>query len=161
MKVFVSYSINDSEQYVLTLLAQHLKEQDAYIDSSYNDFDNVLDYNTFSKITKSHLFIGIITHTGEENDRVLKEWDLANSKNIPSILLVDDSINLPSVSNHENVITFNRNNPEEAITLVRNKTGNKQILTKNDSNKSNSAAWVLGGLAILAIIYLLSNSNKK
>ena len=160
MKVFVSYSINDSEQYVLTLLAQRLKDQGAYLDSSYNEYDNILDYNTFSKINKSHLFIGIITKKGSEKQRVFKEWKFAKSKNIPSILLVDETIRLnKTIDNDRNVVKFNRHNPQQAIQIVKDSINRKKTLSKKGSTNSQVAAWILGGVAILAIIGLLSDND--
>ena len=159
MKAFISYSLNDSEQYVLTILASKLKEQGFIVATSYNALNNILDYNSFSQLNRSSLFIGLITQTGNANQRVYTEWKEATKRQIPSLLLVENNVSIHStVLKHQNVIIFDRHNPEPSIDLVKNKikTSRQVSPTKTD----NTAAWLLGGLAALALIGLLSNDDK-
>ncbi len=159
MRAFISYSLNDSEQFVLTVLASKLKEQGFIVSTSHNLFNNMLDPNTFTQLNKSNLFIGLITFTGIANERVFSEWQQATSKQIPSLLLVENNVNLhQTILQHQNVIRFDRHKPEPSIELVKNKISlsRQSIQSKND----NSVAWILGGLAAIALIGLLSNDEK-
>lgn len=153
MRAFVSYSLNDSEQYVLTVLAKILREQGFVVSSTYNLSSNVLDYNTLTQLNKSSLFIGLITNSGVDNQRVFKEWKQALTKRVPSLLLVENTVDLnPRVRQNPNVIVFDRYNPEPSIDNVKDK-----IIRSRQSTSDNTAAWVFGGLAVLALIGLLSD----
>src|SRR5690554_6347147 len=159
MRAFISYSLNDSEQFVLTVLSSKLKEQGFIVSTSHNLFNNTLDYNTFTQLNKSNLFIGLITYTGNANNRVFNEWEQATSRQIPSLLLVENNVKInPSLLQHQNVIVFNRHNPEPSIELVKNKiiTSRQNVQSRND----NTVAWILGGLAAIALIGLLSNDEN-
>jgi hypothetical protein len=144
----------------LTILASKLKEQGFIVSTSHNLFNNTLDYNTFTQLNKSNLFIGLITHTGNANERVFNEWKQATSKQIPSLLLVENNVNVnKSILQHQNVIIFDRYQPEPSIELVKKKinSSRQNIQPKND----NTVAWILGGLAAIALIGLLSNEDNK
>lgn len=159
MKAFISYSLNDSEQYILTILSRRLKEYGFSIWSTYDDSISSFDFKTFSQLNKSNLFIGIVTKSGNSNNRVLKEYFQAIDLNIPSLILAEDKVaNSPNFQNRENILIFNRENPEKAISFVKEKieeAKNKQMLLPR--KKDNSIAWLLGGIAALIILALLSD----
>ena len=159
-KAFISYSMKDSEQYVLTLLSNLLREEGFQIDSSFDS----LDYGTSiantirRKISDSTLFIGVITQTGR-NKHVLDEWKQAGILRIPSLLLVEDTVPIQnSLGNQQNVLRFNRHYPEEALEKATGKIRKAQG-RKTNQESDNVVGWVLGGLAILALIKLLSNDE--
>lgn len=81
-------------------------------------------------IQKSNLFIGIITGYGQERDRVFKEWQLANVSNIPSILMIENTVQInPNFGSP--YIIFDRNYPQEAINQLNSKINNlKQQIDK-------------------------------
>ena len=155
MRTFISYSINDTDQYLLTLLSSELYKKGVTITQS-NDFH--LDMSSLTKvnINKSNLFIGIITGFGQEKDRVLKEWQLANVSNVPSILLIENTVQIAPNFNSPYII-FDRNNPQNAINQL-----NKKIteLKKEIEKNPNALPWILGGAALLAIFGLLSSNEK-
>lgn len=161
MKAFVSYSLNDSEEYILTILSRKLREQGFSIVSSYREYRNTLDYETFSQLSKSNLFIGVITKKGQANKQVFAEWREATKRQIPALLLIEENVNVtPYLRNQSNVLFFNRHRPEVAIEAVRTKiTRNNQRTISTRQRNDNSAAWILGGLAALAIIGLLANDD--
>ncbi len=155
MRAFISYSINDTEQYILTLLAKKLKGQDFTVTASYNGSQNAID---LSNINKAHLFIGIITKTGLEKKKVLSEWKYAKRNKIPSLLLIENTIALsPRLKRNAGIVIFDKHNPEPSIQLVKNKLGNKQ--TRPSANPGRNTAWLLGGLAIVSLITLLSDND--
>lgn len=156
MKVFISYSLNDTEQYILSILAKKLKEQGYVISTGYNLMPGFQNNQNLSQIDASHLFIGILSGYGNAKLNVVQEWQHAKSKKIPALLLVENNIVLtPQSGADANVIRFDRNNPEPSIETVRNKIN----LSRVPAQDNNDNAWLFGGLAILALIGLLS-SNK-
>lgn len=159
MNVFISYSIADHEQYILTLLSQKVAELGMTLVTSYDqgDYPNP---DTINDIKNSVLFIGLITREGRltKMSRVHSEFRQAQLSKKPSILLVEDSaaINIPPDS-YYNAITFNRFNILQTIDDVQNRIRTSQL---NPPPTTNTAAWVLGGLAVLALLKLLSSEDK-
>jgi hypothetical protein len=151
MKAFISYSVNDNDQYLLTLLSSKLREKNFVVVTSQNFYSKVLDFNTQNEINDSHLFIGIITGQGVESPRVLQEWRYSQLRNIPTLLLIEDSVSINQNFNG-NYIRFNRFNPELAINEINKRMS---LQPTNDA-----VAWILGGAALLAILALLSDDKK-
>jgi len=152
MRAFLSYSLNDAEQYVLSILANKLNEQGFIVSSNYNG-RNFIDFERFNAINNANLFIGVITSTGQEGNRVFKEWHAALQCKVPALLLLEDNVQLPpEYFNHPNIIGFNRYNPGPSIDAVKSKISPNTLAPAD-----NVAAWVLGGFAILALISLLSD----
>jgi hypothetical protein len=155
MKAFLSYSLNDTDQYILTLLANELKKRGFTLNQS-NDFNMEMSSLTKVNINKSQVFIGLITGDGQEKERVQKEWRLANIANISSILMIENTVPISSDFNFPYIL-FDRLNPQKAIDKLNSKTTSIKKSTEQDSN---GWAWILGGAAILAIIGLLSRNDK-
>lgn len=155
MKVFLSYSLNDKDLYILTLLAEELNRKGFYINQS-NDFNSQMSSLTIVNINNSSLFIGLISGTGHEKNRVIKEWELAKSKNIPNILLIENTVRIDKNFNSQHII-FNRDNSKLAIEELKRIIENK----KKNLQDSNALAWILGGAAVISIISLLTKETKK
>lgn len=155
MKVFISYSINDNDQYLLTLLVTKLREKFHIVSTSQNFYSNVLDYNTQNEIMESHLFLGVLTGQGLEKNRVQDEWRFAQSRNVPTILLIEDSVQVNRNFNGDYII-FNRYNPQDAIDIINYKM-NPPVVKNNSSEEA--MGWLLGGAAVLAILALLSGKK--
>jgi hypothetical protein len=163
MRAYISYSLNDSEQYVLSILANILSEEGFLVSSGYNTVrqGGQFDLIDFNQINQSNLFIGIITDTGTENQWVLKEWGLASRIKIPAILLIEENVRIQGVLlNILNIVRFNRSRPEAAIKTVKQKIDQSKLLYANpQKNNNNAVAWVLGGIAAIALISLLSDEK--
>ncbi len=161
MKAFISYSINDSEQFVLTLLSEKLRERGFSLTSNFKKGSSNIDAFTAMKVKESSLFIGIITAYGLNNQKVISEHHFAVSKNIPALLLVEDNVQLPPDFVSYNVIFFNRQHPHQAIDKINkeiHKVGNLSVVNQKDSN--NAAAWLFGGFALIGLIDLLSSPQR-
>ncbi|MGB1204850.1 MAG: hypothetical protein ACPG5B_04340 [Chitinophagales bacterium] len=158
MKAFLSYSLNDTEHFIVTLLAQKLQEQGFYVTSGTYASNYVNNAQTNYEISTSNLFIGIITEMGQANKRVFNEWDYANHKKTPALLFVEDSyVFEEKVSFPNKIIRFNRKNPQPAIDRISQKQADSK---RNKQITDESMAWLLGGMALLALILLLSYSES-
>jgi hypothetical protein len=155
MKAFISYSLNDQEMYLLTLLSSKLKERGFTILQS-TDFYGEMSSKTKVDIDKSDLFIGIITENSDEQNRVMSEWRLAGVTNKPLILLVENGVNVSKDFNYY-YIRFDRYNPKNAV----NELNKKITCSRKRGNDSDSWLWVVGGAAVIGLLALLSSSNKK
>lgn len=161
-KAFFSYSLNSTEEFIVTRLAADLQKEDYTLESSRNMMSENIDFATYSSITKSNLFIGVMSVNGNRWERVLKEYYVAKVQNIPALLLAEDTFsNLPE--NDPNIILFNRHRMSEAIQQVQSLRSNKAVPHK--PNQPNLHPLVFGGAAVLGLIALMSNdsneSNKK
>jgi hypothetical protein len=157
MNAFISYSIGDNEQYILSLLAQKLGGNGINLVTSYNQSD-AIDWQTTNEIKNATFFIGLITKTGRprKTARVIQEFRQAQQFNKPSIMLIENDVPVsPWVINNENAVRFNRYFVSQAIEEV-----NQRIKTSQVQPSPNAAAWILGGIGILALLSWLSDEKK-
>ena len=156
MKAFLSYSLNDSDQFILTLLAEELTSRGFSITQS-NDFNTEMSLITKSNNHKSNFFIGLISGKGNEKNRVENEWRLAYDSKIPSVLIVEDTVTINNTFK-SHCIFFNRNNPDKAVQELSMKI---QSMKKRVNDDSNAWAWILGGAALISLISLLNSNEEK
>ncbi len=158
MNAFISYSISDNEQYILSLLAQKVAETGLTLVTSYNQSD-IVDVQTINDIKNSAVFVGLITLSGHlpKTNRVYLEFKQANLYGRPAIFLIEDRVKVhPWVDAYQNTVRFNRYRIYEAIQEVNNKINSSKMSQSN----SNAAAWILGGIAVLGLLSLLSDEQK-
>ncbi len=156
MNAFISYSIGQDEQYLLNLLAQKVAENNLTLVTSYNQ-SNSIDLQATNDIKSSALFIGLITNSGDMSKmaRVFSEFKQANLFGKAAILLIEDSVTVaPWIYHYQNTIRFNRYNINEAIQEVKHKIENSDL-----QSNANTAAWLIGGVAVLALLALLSEKT--
>ena len=160
MIAFISDSIGDSEQYVLTLLAQKLREKGFSVTSNYKQSSQFPDFQTITAIKSSDLFIGLVAASGNMTStaRVYNELNQAFLHNKPTIFLAEESVNLaPHINSYPNTIRFNRYYPNLAIDEVNRRIKFSQTQPQQD----NTLAWLIGGgIAAVALISLLSDEKK-
>lgn len=156
INVFLSYSLNDQDEYILSLLANQLQNKGCSISQS-SDFNKRLSPLTINNINNSQLIIGLVTGKSIERQRIMNEWQTALNSKIPTLLIVEDIVPIDSNFNHP-TISFSRNNPELAVNKLKDEI-NKMERKKDEG--SNTAAWLIGGAAILGLIGLLSGDSKK
>ena len=158
MNAFISYSMSENEQYILNLLAQKLAETGLTLVTSYNQstFDN---FQAANDIRNSALVIGLITSSGPafKTSKVYQEFKQANLHSKPAILLLEYTVVVDSYfDRYQNTVRFNRHYPDQAIEEVRNRIRSSQIPQGNN----NAAAWVLGGIGVLALLSWLSEKQR-
>lgn len=153
MKVFISYSINDKDQFILTLLSSELIKKGYEINQSIDFQKDEISSLTKINISKSELFIGIITGNGFEQKRIMHEWRRAKVGKVPAILLVENTVPVSENFKFEYVI-FNRKKPEIAIDNL------KKLLLKYEEKKQKDTKalnFVLGSAALLLVLSLLDD----
>lgn len=156
MKAFISYSVSDNNEYIISSLSYNLRQQNFVVNTSQNFYSNLLDYGTMNEISESHLFVGVITYGGNEINRVQTEWQYAVSKKIPNLLLIEDNVQV-NQNFTGNFVRFNRNNPQPAIQEINRRMSAPQTGVQSKSNEI--VPWILGGAALLAILSLFSKDK--
>lgn len=152
-KVFISYSIEDRNLHLITLLLEHLRK------NNYNVSVSTQWINSDSKIAAANVFIGIITNNSKSINYVIKEWQTAKKNNIQNILIVEDgvSINDSGIS----YIRFNRSNPQEAIEKLFKDNKQTKTIPQKVQSKDDAFSTVLIGVAIIAGIAALISLLSK
>ena len=139
MQAFISYSISDGDEFVLTLLGSKLREKNFVLTTSQNFYAKNLDHQTMQEIKTSHLFVGLITGTGTERARVLEEWNYAVQQHIPNLLLVEDTVPVHQSFNG-NYLIFNRNQPQAAVDEIQRRMNPAQ--TSPSTNPEALVPWL-------------------
>lgn len=162
MNAFISYSLEANEMYIVTLLSSKMRELNTSFITTYKSQTNWKELSPYN-IMRSDLFIGIISNNGKDTDKVLYEWQTAIDKKIPNIILVEDTIQLDNNwLSLQNLVRFNRLNPNPAIGGIKKSVEKYQASLKTDSQNqlNNTLTWVLGGTLLIATIgFLASNKN--
>lgn len=156
MRAYLSYSLNDEQQYVVTVLAQVLREKGYELTAGGNRGLRVLPGASRNPWVGCSLFIGVITPYGMEPQRVMDEYNKAIGLSIPALLLVDHSIAYAAgIEPGPGIVLFDEYDPRPAMERVRRNVKQAHVQPQNDE----SSAWVLGGLAVLTLIALLSSKK--
>ena len=154
-KVFISYSIEDRNLHLITLLLEHLRKNN--YDVIVSDYG--LDYSM--RILNASLFIGIITNKSNSIDYVVKEWQTAKKNNIQNILIVEEGV---SINDNSNIsyIRFNRSNPQKAINDLFNYNNKSSEVSHGKRGNGNDLANAILGVAVIAgVAALISLLSEK
>lgn len=152
MRVFISYSFQDEELYLLSLLIDKLQGQGHQIRTT----DFILDNNRFH-LNSSDLFIGIVTNYSDDISNVLDDWDYAKKLNKKTILLIEEGVQVNDKS--ISFIRFNRNKPELAINQLLGVKPNVPAKKSSDLEDGLIIGGIIVGIA--ALISLLAGTDKK
>ena len=160
MRAFISDSVNNKNERLITLLSSFLSERGFYVEGSDTPHTLELDRRTKSQINNAHLFIGVITDNGAYLDRVTKDWQYAEEKKIPNILLIEDTVPL-NYNFTGNYIRFNRKNPQQAIDTIQARMYPPAPVesSKNNNSANDVFAWLLGGAVLIALLGAFSSAN--
>ena len=152
-RAFVSYSIEDRNLHLITLLLEHLRKNDYMISVSNHGFTNC--------IINADIFIGIITQNSCNNKQVVSECQIARKNTIPFVLVVENGVKMPSDAQGM-FIRFDRSNPQEAIDKLFKIKKPVPIVPKK-KNDDDMVRDVLIGAAVIigiaALIRLLSQNE--
>lgn len=151
MRVFVSYSFIDKELYLLTLLVSKLREKGNIVQLSENN------YLSNNYISNSDFFVGLITNQSDSINAVFNEWQIAERHSKRRILLVEEGVQINR--NDIDFITFNRNNPQQAIQKLFRENENTQKKKSSVVEDIVTAGAIIAGIA--ALISLLGNTESK
>lgn len=152
MRVFISYSFQDEELYLLSLLIDKLQGQGHQIRTT----DFILENNRFH-LNSSDLFIGIVTNYSDDISDVLNDWDYAKKMNKKTILLIEEGVQVNDKS--ISFIRFNRNKPEGAINQLLGVKPNVPAKKSSDLEDGLIIGGIIVGIA--ALISLLAGTGKK
>jgi hypothetical protein len=147
MKVLITHSVGDDEQFWITRLAWQLREQNVTPISGYSlDLINV------------NFVIGIATASGSSDEQFLKDYKIAQKKKIPFLLLLEKECLISNQLNIDNnVVIFDRGNLELAIETAKNRfTIAEQNKLKPLESLKMYWGWLVGGPILLATINLIS-----
>lgn len=155
MRAYVSYSFQDSELYIVTLLFTELRKRGYVVDTydfSSGNYDDAANY----KIQNSNVFIGIITNDSTSIDEVFDEWEIANANGIPHVLIIENDVHITDPSTLK-YVRFDRNKPKAAVDRLFEYGSKSKQSANPDVGKGLAALGVIGALA--AIIVLLSRKD--
>lgn len=157
MNAFISYATHPSEQYIVSLLAKKLADNQIGVMTNFVHSDRI-DVQISSQIRNAALFIGLVTASSNNfrKNQVFAEYQFALQNQKPSILLVEQGTTLPFGVQQHQYIVFNRFNIEAAMEVA-----NRHInLAKETQRGKENAAWLLGGVAVLALLAILANDKN-
>ncbi len=158
MRTYISYSISEDENYIISLLSKKIRENNFSIFTNQANTPEMIKYY----VRNTDLFIGIISAKGKRHQEVIKTWEIAKKK-VPSLLLVENTINIKGSTN--NVIIFDRLNPQIAIDSINqhieavDQKKPKQVFGSRNS-KDNSFAWLMAGTLFVLAVGLFANNQK-
>lgn len=153
-KAFVSYSVEDSNLHLITLLLEHLRK------NNYEVSVSTLWSDSDMRIANADIFIGIITNKGDSINYVVEEWQTARRNKIPYVLVVENGVKIEDPESLS-FIRFNRSNPQEAIDRLFNIRQKSANVSSTKKNYGNSTSDVIIGVAIIAGIAALISLLSK
>ncbi len=114
-QAFIAYSIAQTDAHMVYELGE-LMEQQGYT-AVYNQ-DHYNAQYMYDQIAVSGMFLGLLT-SGGKTPLVLQLWQYARSQGIPSVILREEGVHVPSnFTRDPNFITFRRFMPENPIKFI-------------------------------------------
>lgn len=160
MKAYISPSVPDDEQHILSTLSKRIRTNGIASTSGYHKFGQNNSELAFHEISKSNLFIGVITSNSSEIERVYNEWQFALKSETPALLLIEDTVDtstFPLINKNPDVIRFNRSsktNLNKTIQMVRAKSDSANNRVEN-TPFVREAAWFIGGPVAITLLNIL------
>ena len=154
MKVFISVKVKDlSEGF---LFGHQLRKRKFELSGNDNWENQGLDFFAKRQIEWAQLFIGFIT-TNKDIATFLDEWHYAQSKGIPNLLLIEETVRTSNPLTG-NVIVFNRKKPQKAINLIKK---HLEVSSSTTGKREDVIAWTLGGDALIDILEWFEINAKQ
>jgi hypothetical protein len=147
--------------YIISLLAFRLQDEGHTVLTSSGAYtpDSSTEKVIQSQIRATNFFIGLITRTGEHNDRVYSEWQYAQESGTPGFLLIEGDTFRQGVG--PNIVRFDRNDPSPAIQYIIDQQNLwRPKIEAPGSNSGDALAWVIGGRTAIRALELLTAGAK-
>lgn len=160
MKAYISPSVPDDEQNILSALSKRIRTNGITPVAGYHKFGQNNSELAFHEISKANLFIGVITSNSCEMERVYNEWQFALKSETPALLLIEDTVDcdgFPLINKNPDVIRFNRaskTNLNKTIQMVRTKSNAASNRVENASFVRETA-WFIGGPVAITLLNIL------
>lgn len=160
MKAYISPSVPDDEQNILSALSKRIRTNGITPVAGYHKFGQNNSELAFHEISKANLFIGVITGNSCEMERVYNEWQFALKSETPALLLIEDTVDcdgFPLINKNPDVIRFNRaskTNLNKTIQMVRTKSNAASNRVENASFVRETA-WFIGGPVAITLLNIL------
>ena len=137
MKVYISYSMVDNDEFFITLFSIFLKEDKITTTLNQNTFDEAgFPDNRNYFIDDSSLFVGIIFKGGNKINSVVNEWNYAIEKGVYNLLLLEDGVEIDDID-EKNFLKFDRLKCYDSIREIERKMQPK--------SQNYSIIWLLVG----------------
>ena len=160
MKAYISPSVPDDEQNILSALSKRIRTNGITPVAGYHKFGQSNSELAFHEISKANLFIGVVTGNSSEIERVYNEWQFALKSETPALLLIEntvDTTDFPLINKNPDVIRFNRSsksNLNKSIQMVRLKSDAASNRVEN-TPFVREAAWFIGGPVAITLLNIL------
>lgn len=164
MNAFFAYSVDRNKQHIVISFSNILRKQNfSVLTNASLKLQNILDFVTVDLINRCHIFFGLVTNEGPNNNQVFLAWDYAKKRRMPNLLLVDSHLNIShlNIPDHaQNVIKFDPVHPHSAYDYVETRIARyKHYNDPNVSENSNAIAWIIGGTAVLMLLSALADDK--
>ncbi len=156
--VYISHSVGEEQQSDITKIARQIRERGFEITSG------VTPTNAAFFIEKSDLFLGLATANGQENERVINEWKIAEKNQIPTLFLAENDIIIPDILRENSSFAyFDPNDKQSSLKLI------KKRISESEKSKNGAVVdffkkywlWIILGPVLLIAATLFITSSKK
>lgn len=160
MKAYISASVSDDDQNILSALSKRIRTNGITPISGYHKFGQSNSELAFHEINKANLFIGFITGNSTEIERVYNEWQFALKSETPALLIVEDTVstdNFPLIIKHLDVIRFNRSSKASLNRTIQMVRAKSDAATNRSENSLfvREVAWFIGGPIAITFLNIL------
>jgi hypothetical protein len=153
MTAFISYSIDNGEDILISLLANQLQQAGFQTETSNDFYAPEPGVGTRLAIANAALFVGVATRPGRDTQRVLQEWRVAEAAKVPRLMLMEQHW-ASKVAPSGNIVFFDRQNPGPALGRVADR-----LESARQPSTPDLLPWLLGGAALVAVLSFLDRSK--
>jgi GTPase Era involved in 16S rRNA processing len=156
MRVFISYSLSQTDQHIASLLSQQARSRGVTVDSTghWVPWDAASTQIINQAIMAADVVIAIVSRDSQYTLNVQHELQTAMKLNKPSLVLVEKGdaslIQIPGLR----YVEFDRHDPGPAIASIN-------YTLESQKNQQNLTSWLVGGGLVLLALYLLSSEDKN
>jgi len=155
MRVFISYSLGQTDQHIASLLSQQAQSRGVTVDSTrhWAPWDAASAQIINQAVMAADVVIAIVSRDSQYTLNVQHEVQTAMSLKKPLLALIEKGaaslIRVPGLR----CVEFDRHDPGAAIASINN-------TLESQKNQQNLTSWLVGGGLALLALYLLSSEDK-